>query len=416
MAKPAHLPTVRAAGAGYSSRMSRYGGTPPEPSSAPSPGSLWLLLASSLVAIAVALVPYACLVARHSPPWLALAAGLAVFPGLPLVWHGLAEARREARAGAPFSLRTRFALRALAVALLVLGVSLGDLGPRPTFESVRALAGHMWPKPPTKPTPLPRPPAPFGLEPYIPADATLVVGLSGSAAMEQLLAAQGVDTRAKLAALATCKIDLENARVLIAARDRQTHMVVVRAPGIADERDLYCLVGVMGPDRLQLRAEGGAKMLEVKGLLSRPLTFRVLDRTTMIAVDDSWHASVDTKLFTDDLSSAQGPLVGPLVRVDRGAPLWLASVEQSAQGAWDVALDSHLEGTTFKLQGSATPPSGAKDRAELSLRVPMSFASALPETAMALGIRGVMTAVTATRAALPPAAPAASPGQGRTTP
>lgn len=392
--------------------MSQLDGKPPSPQSS-SAGAPWFFLGCSLLAVVAALVPYAALLERQSPPWLALAVGLCVFPVLPLLWLGLAESRRP-RPLPRFSLWTRFGLRTLAVGLVVLGVSLGDLGPTQVVHSLRDLVARLRPKPPAKPTPLPRPRAPFGLEPFIPADATLVVGLAGSGAMEQLLAAHGVDTREKLAALATCKIDLANARVLIAMRGRETHLIVVRAPGIADERDLYCLVGVMGADRLQLHANAlGGKTLEVKGLLSRALTFRVFDPSTLVAVDESWQKTVDKKLFTDDLAAAQGPLVGALARVDRGAPLWAASVDETAQGSWDLAIDSREEDGTLKLQGSSTPPSGEKDRAQIAVRVPLAFAQALPETAVALGVRGVVAAIVATSAAASPAAvpsPASPPG------
>jgi hypothetical protein len=33
-------------------------------------------------------------------------------------------------------------------------------------------------------------------------------------------------------------------------------MIAVRAPGNADEQNLYCLVGVMGSDRLRIHSEG----------------------------------------------------------------------------------------------------------------------------------------------------------------
>ena len=378
------------------------------PSQSPGQGAgpLGLLLASAVVAIIVALVPSTSLLAQKSPVWLVVGAGLAVFPFLPLLWHGLAEARGSVRAAAPFTGRTRFALRSLAVALVVLGVSVGNLGPTRVLQNVRRLADRVRGQPAVKPKPVPvRPPVvPFGLEPFIPADATLAVGLAGSAAMEQLLGTHGVDTREKLAALATCKIDFAKARVLIAARGNAAYMVVVRAPGLSEERNLYCLVGVMGSDRIALRSDqaGGAKTLQVKGLLSRPLTFRLLDQTTLIAIDESWQDTAAAKLFADDAAVAPGLLALPLSRLDRGAPLWVASAEETAQGTWDLAIDSREEGSMFNLQGSATPPSGEKDRAQISVRVPLAFASALPERAVALGIRGIVTAVVATSAVPPP--------------
>jgi hypothetical protein len=378
--------------------------------------SAWLLLFCSGAAIAVALVPCAGLLAQRSPNWLVVGAGAAIFPFLPLLWHVFAEAKRSDRGAAPSASRTRFALRSLALALLVLGVSLGDLGPRRVGQSFGELIGRIRgksePTPAPKPTPAPtlspsrvvlsQPVARGGLEAFIPADASLAVGLAGSEAMGQLLAAFGIDTREKVTALATCKIDLESARVLIAAHGSGTHMIVVRAPGITDERNLYCLVGVMGSDRMQIspQAAGASKSYLVKGFLSRPLSFQVLDSTTVIATDEGWRATADKKLFSAGADTAEGRLAPPLDRIDRGATLWSVSVDDTPQGPWDLALDARLEGNTFKLQGSSIPPSGAGDRAEIAVRVPLAFASALPGGALAQGIRGLVAAVVATGASL----------------
>jgi hypothetical protein len=369
-------------------------------------GSLWFLLSCSAAAIVVALVPCSSLLTQQGPTWLVVGAGLAIFPLLPLLWHSLAEARRNNHGTAWLSSRIRFALRSLVLALVVLGVSLGDLGPRRVVQNLTDLMGRIRAKPAVTHAPAPPPSQPIarhGLESFIPADATLVVGLAGSAAMEQLLAAHGVNTREKLAALATCKIDLESARILIAARGSETHMIVVRASGIADERNLYCLVGVMGSDRLQIRTEGvaAARTLVVNGFLSRSLTFRLLDPMTVIATDEAWQNTADKKLFPAGADIAQGRLAPPLNRIDRAATLWAASMAETARGTWDLALDARQEGSMFKLQGSSIPPSGAGDRAEISVRVPLVFASALPEGVLAQGIRGVVAAVVGTGALLP---------------
>ena len=372
---------------------------------------MWLLLSCSAAAIVIAMVPCAGLLAQQSPTWLVVGAGAAIFPLLPLLWHGLAEARRKDRGAASSASRTRFALRSLALALVVLGVSLGDVGPRRVVQNLADIIGRVRAKPAA--TPAPTPPSPraaasqpiarHGLESFIPADATLVVGLAGSAAMEQLLAAHGVDTRDKLAALATCKIDLESARILIAARGSGTHIIVVRAPGISDERNLYCLVGVMGSDRLQIRTEGtgASRTLVVNGFLSRSMTFRLLDPATVIATDEAWQNTADKKLFPAGDDAVEGRLALPLARVDRSATLWSASVAETPRGTWDLALHARVEGNLFKLQGSSIPPSGDGDRAEIAVSVPLGFASALPEGAVALGMRGVVAAVVATGALLP---------------
>jgi hypothetical protein len=371
------------------------------PSPQPAPrgaGSLWLLLLCSVAALAVAVVLCAGLLAQHNQVWLAIGAGLAMFPLLPLVWHGLAEAGRKDGGTPALGGGGRFALRSLAIALVVIGVSFGDLGHKRVVQNLRALVGRIYKRPPAKtgPVPFPAQAKIHGLEPFLPADATLAVGLAGSAAVEKLLSAHGVDTREKLAALATCKIDFASARILVAGRGSGTHKIVVRAPGIGDERNLYCLVGVMGPAHLQLRSEGDIRTVQVNGLRARPVSFRILDPTTLIATDEAWQDTADQKLFADDLITARGPLASPLLRVDRTTPLWVVSVEETEQGTWDLAIDSREDGDLFKLQGSATPPSGEADRAQFSLRVPLAFARALPESAVALGIRGVVAAVAAT--------------------
>jgi hypothetical protein len=358
------------------------------------------MLACSVAALFAALVLSATLLAQQSSGWLVIGAGVAVFPALPLLWHGLADSGGRA-GGSTLTPRTRFAVRCLAVALLVFGVSLADLGPKRIGQNLRALASHVHGKSTSKPESVAFPAQAaakhHGLESFIPADATLAVGLAGSTAMEQLLAAHGIDTREKLSALATCQIDFASARVLVAARGGQ-HMIVLRAPGLGDERNLYCLVGLMGPQRLQVRPDdsGAGKVLQVNGFLSVPLLFRLLDATTIIATDASWRDTVDQKLFSADLTAATGRLALPLLRVDRTTPLWVVSVDETEQGVWDLAIDSRQDGTLFKLQGSSTPPSGPADRAEISLRVPLAFARALPESTVILGIRGMMAALVAT--------------------
>lgn len=377
-------------------------------------GSLWTVLACSAVAIVLAVVPCASLLAQQGPVWLAVGSGLAVFPFLPLLWHLMAEARRSDRGWSSSASRTRFGLRSLAIALLVLAASLGALGPKRMFRNLGDLVGHVRGQPAVKSQPAPLPSRaisqtgiPDSLESFIPADATLAVGLAGSAAMERLLAAYGVDGRNQLAALATCRIDLGSARVLIAMRGRGTRMIVVRAPGITDERNLYCLVGIMGRDRLQLRSEGtGADTtLFVNGISSRQLVFRMLDAATVIATDQDWEDSADKKLFQAGGTTVQGHLAPALARLNRAATLWVAGVEATPQGDWDLALDGRQEGNLFKLQGSAVPPSGDAERSEISLRVPLAFVSALPDGAVAQGVRGVVAALVAASVPLSQAAP-----------
>ena len=149
----------------------------------------WVLIPCTLLAIASALVLATGLRGLGAPIWAAVLAGVLVFPALPFAWHGVAE-RQRAGARRPGIAIERFGLRSVLVGLLVLAVSLANLGPRRVAGNLAALVR---PRPsettlvpaPAKPkgTPLPVVPAEsrHELEPFIPADAHSVVALSDPA-------------------------------------------------------------------------------------------------------------------------------------------------------------------------------------------------------------------------------------------
>ncbi|HEU5056519.1 MAG TPA: hypothetical protein VFU21_08330 [Kofleriaceae bacterium] len=99
----------------------------------------WLTVA--IACAALFLVPSAWLVDHGQSRWLALAAGLAAFPVVPLVWHLLAERRRARAEGAKSSLTRsdRFALRLIAVALVAV-VPFLVLAPGSTWGAVKRQA------------------------------------------------------------------------------------------------------------------------------------------------------------------------------------------------------------------------------------------------------------------------------------
>jgi hypothetical protein len=373
-------------------------------------GRPWLLISSSVVALACALVPALGLRGLRAPAWLAVLAAALVFPILPVVWHVVAEWR--GRSAGPLD---RLAVRCLALGLVVLAVAFSTLGPREVGRRLAALVGYPRARP-AVPRGTPQGPAPARsrereLDALIPADATLVVALSDSALLQPLLASSGMDASSKLAALDKCQIGVQGARMVVATRgDAPTRLVAVRATGVTDPRNLYCLVGVLGNDRLKLRftSDKAPVKFEVEGLLARTLKFEAVDGETVVAVEGGWQDGAMKKLFAADASHGEGPLAAPLERVDRGASLWSASVTDGAGGRWDLALDAHVDGTTYKLRGSSVPPSGEDNRAEIEARVPLAFASALPAAALKQGIGGVVAAVAATGhtvAAPPPAHP-----------
>ncbi len=384
----------------------------------------WPLIVCLPVAIACALVPFAGVRALGGPLWLAIAAALAVFPLLPFVWHFLAERKRLAGEGpsaAPFN---RFGLRSLAVGLLVLAVAFSSLGPRPAGRQVAGLfrrgkaAALDGPAPrPPEATPLRRR---HDLEGFIPADANLVVALSDTTVLQQLLARSGGEPGRRAAALEKCQILVERASALIIARDGGTRLMVVRAPGVTDPRNLYCLVGFLGSDRLKVRfsSEKAPVRFEIEGLAPRPLKFQAVDDKTVVASDGAWGPTEQKKLFAGGDARPQGTLAAALERIDRGASLWAAGVVQTGKGPWDLALDARFEGTQMQLRGSSIPPAGEAERAELEMTVPFTFASTLPEGALADGIRGLISVIAAAGANLtapptPNAHPAPAPARPR---
>jgi hypothetical protein len=357
-------------------------------------------------AVLLALVPLASLRALGAPLWLAVAAAVAAFPVLPLLWHLLAEhPSPPLRPQAPID---RLALRSLLLGTVVLAVALSALGLRQSGHMLLGLlpghdtrARHVF-------TPLPSGPGGprrHELESFIPADARMVVAMTASKAMVELLEAQHVDTHDRLGALEKCQIPFDGALLLIAAREKGTRLIVVRAPGITEVRNLYCLIGVLGSSHVNLRftSDHSPVSFEVDGLLPEPLRFVAVDDRTLVMSEGLWSTGVPKKLFTD--GTPDGPLAAPLERIDRGASLWAAGVSGVESDAWDLALHAHIQDHRLRVHASATPPAGADERAELDLTAPSAFISALPRQALAEGLGHTFTALIAAGSGLAPAHP-----------
>jgi hypothetical protein len=367
----------------------------------------WTSILAAPVALAAAVVLFRTLRAQPAPVWLGVLAAVAVFPILPLAWHILAERR----IGARFPLLDRFALRTLSLALVVLAVSLGTLGPRRVgTELTWFLHRPSSPAPALTPVPGDRPPAPPArneLESFIPPDARMVLALSDARLAQRFLTADGLDSKRTIAALEKCQISVDHAALLIATRGHDARLVALRAPGITDQRNLYCLVGFLGGDRLRVRvtSDSGPLRFEVDGLPSGPLKFKAIDEGTIIAAEGAWADTADKPKPADKPAADQpaadkpAPLEAVLARVDRGASLWSASIAGNDQHRWDLALDARFEGADFKLRGSSIPPSGPADRAEVQLRLPAAFTSALPPGTLRDAFRTTLTALTAIAAA-----------------
>jgi hypothetical protein len=360
----------------------------------------WTSILAAPFALAAALLLFRSLHAQAAPAWVGAVAAVAVFPILPLAWHILAERRTAAR----LPLLDRFALRTLALAVLVLGVSLTTLGPRRVGSELTWFA-HRAPHPAAPsatPPPGDHPPAPPArneLEAFIPPDARMVVALSDARLAQQFLTPDGLDSKRTLAALEKCQISIDHAALLIATRGHDARLVAVRAPGITDQRNLYCLVGFLGGDRLRVRvtSDSGPLRFDVEGLPSGPLKFKAIEDGTILAAEGAWAEAADkppARTATDKPPvDRSAPLGTVLTRVDRSASLWSASIAGSDQHRWDLALDARFDGPDFKLRGSSIPPSGPGDRAEVQLRLPAGFTSALPPGTVRDALRSTLAAL-----------------------
>jgi hypothetical protein len=378
-----------------------------EPAPAPASRRSWFPFASLPIAALLALVPLASLRALGAPTWLAIGAALAVFPVLPIAWHLLAEhPSPPLRPRAPLD---RLALRSLLIGLVVLAVSLSALGLR---KSGGVLMG-LWPghKAGARRSTVTLPTGPTGprrheLESFIPADARMVVALSGSKVLADVLVAEHADARDRLGALEKCQIPFDGALLLIAVREKGTRLVVVRAPGITELRNLYCLIGVLGSSHVNLRftSDHPPVSFEIDGLFPTPLHFSAVDDHTLVMSEGGWAAGVPKKLFTDH-DTVEGPLAAPLERLDRGANLWAAGVTGPEADVWDLALDAHLQDKRLRVHATSTPPAGSDDRAELEMTVPSAFAAALPRRALEEGLGGAFTVLMAAGSGAAPTHP-----------
>ncbi|HEY0705908.1 MAG TPA: hypothetical protein VGG33_03885, partial [Polyangia bacterium] len=347
--------------------------------------------------------------------WLAFILATALLGLAPLVWHLLAE--RQRRLGSSLGVADRFAVRAGTVSLLALVATLANVGPRTAGERVYALV-KSWstPKPAEKPKEpallpvTPKTPARHELESFIPADAGLVVALSGPAMLGHLLTQQSGQVKNGLEALGKCQIGVDRARVLIAAKNHDTRMIVVRAPGITDQRNLYCVVGILGSGNVALRItnERSPLRFEVTGLMARPMKFEGVDGETVVMVDEGWAASANKKLFVG-ADSAQGPL-GPIIgKADRGASLWSAALGQTETGPVDLIFEASPRDSLLHMHASAANPAGTEPRAEFTARVPVGFVNALPAAALTQGIGGLLKIASALAGGLPAAASSETP-------
>lgn len=339
---------------------------------------------------------------------LALAAG--AFVALPLLWHVLAERQRRQREGG----FTRLLWRCFAVNALLAASAVASLGPHGAWLRVsehlpqRSSPVPVVPATPAAPALPPPPPdkpvAPGdGLEAFIPADATWAVRLSGLEALQGLL--DGRDAQERLLALKKCHIDLVAAEVAVAARKPGEVMAIVRAPGISDQGNLYCVVGALGNERLVLHFDATAPRprFTATGLVPEAtVTFWEIAPNTLLMAAPSWTTLVEQRFAGKGAPLREGVLAEPFSRVDRKAGVWAVSVVETPDGPRDVAMHANVDAGGLHVHSTAVPPSGRDHMAKVEVTVPMPFVRTLPQKALWQGAKGMWEAISNEAVAQPP--------------
>ena len=348
----------------------------------------------------------------HLQPSLAVAAAALV--AVPVLWHVLAERQRRMANGGG----TRLLWRCFAVNALLATGAIVSMGPQGAWSRARdhlpkrtVAVAPVAPALPVAPAvPPSKPVAPGdGLEAFVPGDAIWALRLSGVQALQSMLAANGGDGHGKLEALKKCHIDLSSADVVVAARKPGEVMAIVRAPGLSDQGNLYCLVGALGNEQLVLRFDTNAAQprFSATGLVpDATVTFAEITTNTLLMVAPSWKDLVEQRFAGKGAPMREGLLSEPFSRIDNKANVWAVGVAESDEGARDIAMNANVENAALMVHATAVPAAGRLQMAKLELTLPVDFLRTLPQNAWWHGARGVFEAVLNNA---PAPAPAAAP-------
>lgn len=366
-----------------------------------------------LLSCAAAFLLYANARVLGWPSQHSLAVAAVALVAVPIVWHVLAERQRRVVDGG----MTRLLWRCFAVNALLAAGAIVSLSPQGAWSRARdhlprrnVAVAPVAPASPVAPAlPPSKPVAPGdGLEAFVPGDATWALRLSGTQALQSLLAANGTDGQEKLEALKKCHIDLESADVVVAARKPGEVMALVRAPGLSDQGNLYCLVGALGNERLVLHFETNAPRprFTATGLVpDATVTFAEVTANTLLMVAPAWKDLVEQRFAGKGAPMREGILAEPFSRIDRKARVWAVGVAESNDGARDIAMNATVQNATLAVHATAVPPAGRTQMAKLELTLPLDFVGTLPQKAWWQGAQGVWQAVL--NNAPPPAVPPA---------
>ncbi|MDX2019488.1 MAG: hypothetical protein SF187_04555 [Deltaproteobacteria bacterium] len=369
-----------------------------------------------LISGAAAFLLYANGRARGWPLQVSVAIAAVAFVALPVLWHVLAERQRRTREGG----FARLLWRCFAVNALLAASAVASLGPQGAWTRVsdhlprRSVAPTSAPAapalPPTPPPPPDKPVAPGdGLEAFVPGDATWALRVAGIEALQGFF--DGSEAQERLVALKKCHIDLTTAEVAVAARKPGEVMAIVRAAGISDQGNLYCVVGALGNERLVLHFDAAAPRprFSATGLVpDATVTFAEIAPNTLLMAAPSWSTLVEQRFAGKGTPLREGVLAEPFSRVDRKAGVWAVSVAETPDGPRDIAMQANMVGGGLNVHATAVPPAGRDHMAKLELTLPLAFVRAVSQKALWQGAKGVWDALAADASGPPAPVPPAA--------
>jgi hypothetical protein len=204
------------------------------------------------------------------------------------------------------------------------------------------------------------------------------------------------DAQERLAALKKCHIDLVAAEVIVAARKPGEVLAIVRAPGISDQGNLYCVVGALGNERLVLHFDAKAPRptFSAAGLVpDSTVTFSEVASNTLMMAAPSWTGLVEQRFAGKGVPLREGLLAEPFSRIDRHAKVWALGVVETTDEARNIAFHANITDGVLLVRSTAMPPSGRDHMARGELSMPLAFARSLPRHALWRGAKGVWEAM-----------------------
>ncbi len=294
---------------------------------------LFVLVVVAVVA-AGALAPYTLLRARDVSERIALAVGLATFPGLPLVWHIVGELRRRGRPPGALRPRDRLIVRTLVVTAASVGASALIAGPAALADRLPSTFGSWvsrWRMP--------------ALVRHVPEGATVLLRASSGGsdiqeAVADLRKALPADQRVDKGL--RCGVDWQRTEIVAGFAEPDRFVAIVRAPRLGTEAALRCLAeaALEGTGLgLGFRDEAGLRAIDLTRPTHAPdsgknvdkVSAFLLDGDTVVVVSASWQTAVRERLGGAGRAAVDTNLAGPFANLDRSAHVWAVARAPKAE-------------------------------------------------------------------------------------